>query len=92
MIDLENRWIYKGSRTVPPCTGPILWEVVRKIYPIGKQEVVWFQEKLSRAGADTGNYRVIQTKFNEDIAFISSGATQLLASIYTLMLISYFAY
>jgi len=34
LIDLEDRWIYKGSKTFPPCGGIVYWNVIRKIYPI----------------------------------------------------------
>jgi hypothetical protein len=33
-IDTNNRWVYKGSLTTPPCTKLIYWNVVATIYPI----------------------------------------------------------
>ena len=45
-----------------------------------------------RAGADTGNYRVIQTKFNPDIAYIASGAKYLIASIHAVILMGLYVF
>jgi carbonic anhydrase len=33
-IDTNNRWVYKGSLTTPPCSKLIYWNVVGKVYPI----------------------------------------------------------
>lgn len=34
MFDMQNRWIYKGSVTSPPCATAVYWNVLRKVYPI----------------------------------------------------------
>ena len=34
LVDFDNRWIYKGSLTTPPCNKYIYWNVLRTIYPI----------------------------------------------------------
>ena len=36
-VDMNNRWVYKGSVTTPPCAQSVYWNVLRTIYPI-KQE------------------------------------------------------
>jgi len=33
-IDFDNRWIYKGSRTMPPCGRYVFWNILHKVYPI----------------------------------------------------------
>jgi len=40
------------------------------VLPISKKDVAAFKEKMVKAGAERGNYRVIQTEFNPDIAYI----------------------
>ena len=37
LVDMNNRWIYKGSMTVPPCESMVYWNVLSTVYPI-KQE------------------------------------------------------
>ena len=32
-IDMSNRWIYKGSRTKPPCDKYVYWNVIDKFTP-----------------------------------------------------------
>lgn len=34
MVDMSERWVYKGSVTTPPCDTFVYWNVVRKIYPL----------------------------------------------------------
>lgn len=34
LVDTDNRWVYKGSVTTPPCHTLVYWNVVRKVYPI----------------------------------------------------------
>jgi carbonic anhydrase len=33
-LDTENRWVYKGSVTTPPCATTVYWNVLRTVYPI----------------------------------------------------------
>lgn len=39
IVDFDNRWIYKGSRTMPPCGRYVYWNVINKVYPI-KPEIM----------------------------------------------------
>jgi carbonic anhydrase len=34
MVDMDDRWVYRGSVTTPPCTTQVYWNVLRTIYPI----------------------------------------------------------
>ena len=34
MVDMNNRWTYKGSVTTPPCATYVYWNVVREVYPV----------------------------------------------------------
>lgn len=33
-LDTDNRWVYKGSVTTPPCDTIVYWNVLSKVYPI----------------------------------------------------------
>lgn len=39
MVDSENRWIYKGSVTTPPCGRFVYWNVLSTIYPISAKHL-----------------------------------------------------
>ena len=34
MIDFGNRWVYRGSLTIPPCNRYVYWNVVQKVFPV----------------------------------------------------------
>ena len=33
-LDMQNRWVYRGSMTEPPCETLVYWNVLMTIYPI----------------------------------------------------------
>jgi len=33
-LDWSHRWIYRGSRTIPPCEKYVYWNVIDTIYPL----------------------------------------------------------
>ena len=41
-IDTNNRWVYNGSLTTPPCTKNIYWKVVGTVYPIKPKHLSLF--------------------------------------------------
>ena len=34
LVDMNNRWVYKGSVTTPPCETYVYWNVLKRIFPI----------------------------------------------------------
>ena len=77
MLQWENRWIYKGSHTHPPCEQYVYWNIISRIYPISKVHLELFKQKLDgiyMGLGSTGNSRVIQRGFNKDVAFVTSAA------------------
>ena len=36
IVDWNNRWIYKGSMTTPPCEQFVYWNIIKKVYPISQ--------------------------------------------------------
>jgi carbonic anhydrase len=63
LVDSQNRWIYKGSVTTPPCGRFVYWNVLSTVYPISKKHMAQFKEQLN-LGEDgnldqRGNYREI---------------------------------
>jgi carbonic anhydrase len=69
MVDTDNRWVYKGSVTTPPCATLVYWNVVRKIYPLKQKYLDQFKNQLKR-GSLTGNYREIQAYDDHDLHII----------------------
>lgn len=61
MVDTDNRWVYKGSVTTPPCAQSVYWNVLYTIYPISQKHLDQMRAHLSRGEggnlAVTGNWR-----------------------------------
>lgn len=39
MADMNNRWVYKGSVTTPPCDTYVYWNVLTTVYPISQKHL-----------------------------------------------------
>jgi len=65
MVDTNNRWVYKGSVTTPPCAKTVYWNVVRTVYPIKQKHLDYYinyqlvRNKLQNI-KKTGNNRRVQ--------------------------------
>lgn len=46
MVDTNNRWIYQGSVTTPPCAENVYWNELRTIYPVSQKHVDQFKAQL----------------------------------------------
>lgn len=53
VIDLENRWIYKGSRTMPPCGRYVYWSVINRVYPIQPEIMTKLKAQFEVVNAST---------------------------------------
>jgi len=74
IIDTNNRWVYNGSLTTPPCTQNIYWNVVSTVYPIKKKHLDLFIAMNGRGENDlktTGTYRVTNILNNHNPVYIS---------------------
>lgn len=52
MVNMNERWVYKGSVTTPPCAQSVYWNVLRTVYPIKETHLKRFQTQLARGGND----------------------------------------
>ena len=43
LVDTNNRYIYKGSVTTPPCATYVYWNVLSIVYPISARHVKLFK-------------------------------------------------
>ena len=61
---MSNRYVYLGSMTTPPCAQGVYWNVLHKVYPIGKEYIELFQKQLVRGESGKlrsfGNWRMTQ--------------------------------
>jgi len=48
MVDMNNRWTYKGSVTTPPCAQNVYWNVLRTIYPLKTRHLDQFKNQLTK--------------------------------------------
>jgi len=79
MVDSNNRWIYAGSVTTPPCARFVYWNVISTIYPVSQKHLAQFKAQLAplEGGnlADYGNWREIMPEDDHGVAYISSSVS-----------------
>ena len=76
MVDMDNRWTYRGSVTTPPCAQNVYWNVLRTIYPIKQKHLDQFIGELEiETLHKTGNFREVQalTKDHDPVIIVSGG-------------------
>lgn len=80
LVDMKERWVYKGSVTTPPCATYVFWNVLKTIYPIKQAHLDLFKAQLARGSdgklKDWGNWREVQEVDDHNVVSIrnSSGA------------------
>lgn len=52
-INMEDRWVYEGSYTEPPCNPGVYWNVVRTIYPISLDTLEKVKHKMVKLSAES---------------------------------------
>ena len=76
MVDSNNRYIYKGSVTTPPCATYVYWNVLSTIYPISAKHLAQFKTQLNRGEDgkldDYGNFRAIQKEDEHNVIYLQS--------------------
>jgi len=79
MVDSNNRWIYKGSVTTPPCARFVYWNVLSTIYPVSAKHLAQFKAQLNPLEGGNletyGNYRMIMPEDDHGVAYISSSGS-----------------
>lgn len=76
VVDSNQRWIYKGSVTTPPCAQYVYWNVLSTVYPISQKHLDLFKAQLNfgeNGELDTlGNWRMIQEENDHEVAYIGA--------------------
>lgn len=63
VINMNDRWVYKGSLTTPPCSEGLYWNFVKTVYPIKQYHLNYYYQALYANGNkdtkvfDKGNWR-----------------------------------
>ena len=81
MVDGNNRWIYKGSVTTPPCATFVYWNVLSTIYPVSQSQLDKFVNKQLAKGEegmldDYGNWREIQAIDKHNVIYLKNDAEE----------------
>lgn len=46
MVNMWDRWVYKGSVTTPPCDEYVYWNVLRTVYPMKQKNLDLFKQQM----------------------------------------------
>jgi len=71
LVNTDNRWVYRGSVTTPPCAQNVYWNVMTTIYPIKQEVVDKFKAKLQFASIKE-NRRVPQPIVDHDVIYLKN--------------------
>lgn len=75
-MNWNERWMYKGSVTTPPCTQSVYWNVFKRVLPIKQKHLDLFKNtQLARGANDlktTGNWRTVQTVDDHNVVVVSA--------------------
>lgn len=71
-VNTNDRWVYKGSVTTPPCARFVYWNVLRTIFPIKQKHLDAFKNQMKRDKIEY-NYRVTSPIDEHDLRIIDSG-------------------
>ena len=63
LLNFDDRYMYLGSETTPPCQGGQLWNVLATVYPIRQETYDAFvaSQKAASAYYAAGTYDVTTT-------------------------------
>jgi carbonic anhydrase len=78
-LDTDNRWVYKGSVTTPPCARLVYWNVLAQVYPVQPKHLLQYKDQLAKRPAAayaakyvdySGNYREINPYNGHDLKLL----------------------
>jgi carbonic anhydrase len=49
LIDMKNRWVYRGSLTTPPCSIGVFFNILSNVYPMKERHLRLFKKQLDRS-------------------------------------------
>ena len=78
MIDFEDRWIYLGSSTLPPCTKLGYWNIPRIVYPVEMKYMSLFKMQFRTQFnkiKSSNNARKLQVPDGNEIYHVGALAT-----------------
>ena len=62
ILEFNQRWVYRGSTTSPPCSEGVYWNVLKRVLPITPEAYAKYQEHLAKQ-----NPRILHTGSNRKI-------------------------
>ena len=73
LVNTDNRWVYRGSVTTPPCAQNVYWNVMTTVYPIKQEIVDKFKSKLAFAKIEENRRVPQETKGkNHDVIYLKN--------------------
>jgi hypothetical protein len=77
LVNTDNRWVYRGSVTTPPCAQNVYWNVMTTVYPIKQSVVDKFKKQLTAANIkENRRYPLPQEGKNHDVIYVKNDNMQ----------------
>lgn len=88
-VDFDDRWVYHGSFTTPPCKPVVYWNVINNIFPIKLDEFRDLKKMIEFRKEEIGsltNIRPIQPIINQNIKYIAASYLSKVGAIFAISL------
>ena len=72
LVNTDNRWVYRGSVTTPPCAENVYWNVMTTVYPIKEKYVKLFKAKLTDGGIDENRRRTQTITESHNVIYLQN--------------------
>lgn len=59
VVDLNNRYVYKGSQVTPKCEEDVFWNIAQAVYPISSKHIAYLRQTYEESADNNEGYDIV---------------------------------